>query len=271
MKDGKDIHDATGKYFYDNQLFYKNRDPRFAATIAYNGEVWNLDGNTNPGKVLWTYTVNGTSVEPNSTGTGFYCRKGVDPGIKQSDVPNSGTDWIEIRYAEVLLNFAESAVGINHFPEALSQIVKLRKRAGLEAGDDGMYGLKSDLDQAGMFKQVLHERQIELALEGKRFWDLRRWKLFETQLNGTRRTGIQIKLRTDVISVDDFNAIRDNISLDEAYEKYFEIVPKVLDSNNPINWQSNYYFFGIPTQAIQNDPLLKQTMGWEGGTFDPLK
>ena len=270
MKDGKDITDLNGKYYYSDQLFYKNRDPRFAATIAYNGQVWKLDGNNNPGGVLWAYTANGTSVEPNATGTGFYCRKGVDPAIKQSDVPYSGTDWIEIRYAEVLLNYAEAAVGVNQPEEAIAQLVKLRRRAGIEPGDDEKFGLKSNLSRADMFTQVLHERQIELALEGKRFWDLKRWKLFEPNLNGTRRMGIQISLRTDVISVADFNAIRDGISIDEAYEKYFSIAPKVLDSNSPINWQPNYYFFGIPTQAIQSDPLLKQTKGWEGGTFDPL-
>jgi hypothetical protein len=77
-----------------------------------------------------------------------------------------------------------------------------------------------------MFEAILHERQIELAFEGKRFWDLRRWKQFESKLNGKRRTGVTINLKTSAISAENFAARRDGMSLDSAYRNYFEIVPK---------------------------------------------
>lgn len=266
MKDGKMPGDPDSKYTYDPQHFYKNRDPRFDATIAYNGCTWPINGNTS--YRLWTYYVNGKSVEPNPTSTGFYCRKAIDPNLSVSEVKYAGTDWMEIRFAEVVLNLAESANGINKIKEAYDGVEQIRKRAKIEAGADGLYGLKANMSRDEMFQAILKERQIEFAFEGKRFWDLRRWKLFDS-LNGTKRTGVIINLTG--ISGDDFAAIRDNISLDEAYDKYFDIEPKILDTKYEINWKPEYYFFAIPQQAIDNDPKLEQTQGWNGGTFDPLK
>lgn len=269
MKDGKDIEDPTSTYAYDPQLFYKNRGPRFYATIAYNGCQWYINGN--PDYRLWTYYVDDKTIEPEATNTGFYCRKAIDPDLAPEEVQYAGTDWMEIRFAEVVLNLAESACGINKINEAYEGLKAIRKRAGIEPGTDGLYGLKPGMARNEMFKAILHERQIEFAFEGKRFWDLRRWKLFEPILNGTRRTGVRITLNTSAISADDFAAKRNAIDLDSAYLKYFEIMPDTLDTRYSINWQSNYYYFAIPQQAVDNDPKLEQTKGWPGGTFDPLQ
>jgi hypothetical protein len=122
-----------------------------------------------------------------------------------------------------------------------------------------------------MFEAILHERQIELAFEGKRFWDLRRWKQFEPKLNGKRRTGVTINLKTSAISAENFAARRDGMSLDSAYRNYFGIVPKPLDTKYTINWLPEYYFFAIPSTALSNNSRLEQNIGWPSGTFDPLK
>ncbi len=267
MKSGKNIEDPSSGY--DSVLFYKNRGPRFDATIAYNGCTWPINGDKN--YKLWTYFVGNTSIESKATSTGFYCRKAIDPNLKPDEVQYAGTDWMEIRFAEVVLNLAESACGINKLDEAYDGLIQIRKRAGIEAGSDGLYGLKPNMTREEMFKAILHERQIEFAFEGKRYWDLRRWKLFEPLLNGTRRTGVIVTLNTDAISANDFAAQRDTMNLDEAYQKYFTVESKTMDTQYEINWQSNYYYFAIPQQAIDNDPLLKQTKGWPGGTFDPLQ
>lgn len=269
MADGKDPGDATSAYTYDPQHFYKNRDPRFYATIAYNGCTWPIDGDKT--YRLWTYYAGGTSTETKATSTGYYCRKAVDPNLDISNVQYAGTDWIEIRYAEVVLNLAESACGVNKLDEAYQGLEAIRQRAGIPAGADGLYGLKPGMTRDAMFKAILHERQVEFAFEGKRYWDLRRWKLFESTLNGSARAGITITLNTDAISASDFMAQRDNMDLDEAYTKYFTIAPKVLDTKYKVNWQPNYYFFAIPQQAIDNDPNLEQTKGWNNGTFDPMQ
>jgi hypothetical protein len=269
MADGKKPGDPTSAYAYNPQLFYKNRGPRFYGTIAYNGCTWPINGNKN--YRLWTYYVGNTPVETKATSTGFYCRKAIDPNLAVGDVQYAGTDWMEIRFAEVVLNLAESACGINKLGEAYQGLEAIRKRAGIPAGADGLYGLQAGMSRSEMFKAILYERRIEFAFEGKRYWDMRRWKLFEGTLNDSVRTGITIDLDTAAISPSDFAAARDTMNLDEAYSKYFTIQSKVLDTKYKIDWQPNYYFFAIPQQSIDNNTKLLQTKGWPGGTFDPLQ
>jgi SusD family. len=287
MKDGK--MPGASDYSYSDQFFYKDRDPRFNQTIAYNGTTWFINGNQN--YRLWTYLEGNKSTEPKATVTGFYTRKAIMTGVPRNNDPkNAGTDWIEIRYAEVLLNLAEAAIGINKLgtgDEGYQGLIAVRKRAGIEAGADNMYGLASGLSRDQLFKAVLHERQIEFAFEGKRFWDLRRWKLFEETLNGTRRNKIIIRMKAGagIPSYDDFKNpnnpnFRDVVDLDYAYTNYFEVIVEndpTADNNNTrldtkyaINWQPTYYYFPIPQQAIDNNPNLEQNNNW-GGSFDPLQ
>jgi hypothetical protein len=265
MKDGKKINGGS-KYTYDPQLFYKNRDPRFDKTIAYNGASWQLNGVTSR---YWTYFAANKSVEKTASNTGFYTRKAINPTVAAGDVQYSGTDWIEIRFAEVLLNLAEAACGVNKLDEAYTELKAIRQRAGIEAGADGLYGLQANMTRAEMFNAILDERLVEFAFEGKRFWDLRRWKLFESKLNGKKRNGVIINLKTTAPA--DFATQREAVNLDVAYTDYFQIVPKVLDTRYAINWKPEYYFFALPQQAIDNNPQLQQTKGWNAGAFDPLQ
>ncbi|GAB3577581.1 RagB/SusD family nutrient uptake outer membrane protein [Hymenobacter daeguensis] len=287
MLDGKKPGEST-RYPYTVQQFYKNRDPRFAQTIAFNGATWPLNGNNS--YKIWTYLrVSGTtatSVEPvpaSATPTSFYLRKAINPTAPANSVNIVGTDWIEIRYAEVLLNLAEAACGVGNINEAYTQLKAIRQRAGIEAGTDGNYGLQAGMSRTQMFDAILYERQIELAFEGKRFWDLRRWKKLESTLNGKRREGLIITLKTTGVPAD-FATTRDNLDLDLVYTNYFTLtttptsnVPtvRVLDSNssfpNGIAWKPEYYYFALPQQAIDNNPKLAQTNGWPGGSFDPVR
>jgi hypothetical protein len=295
MKDGKMPGDVTSKYSYADQLFYKNRDPRFDATIAYNGCIWSINGNAN--YRLWTYFEYDSahkkwvSTEPSGqSNTGFYCRKAISEGtFTNNDPAYSGTDWIEIRYAEILLNLAESAVGINktgQSDEGYAGLIAVRKRAGIEAGADNLYGLAAGMSRSDLFKAILFERRIEFAYEGKRFWDLRRWKIYESTLNGWQRNKIYIQLNANpgtpgptAFKNPASPQYRDVTDLDLAYTTYFTVTV----NNNPtvknnvttidtkkINWQPTYYFFPIPLSAINNDPNLQQNNNW-GGTFDPLQ
>lgn len=279
MKDGKKPGVSTN-YPYDEQFYYKNRDPRFESTIAYNGCTWSILGD--PNYRLWTYfgytiasngTITYSTTEPNSSNTGFYLRKAISPSATRDALPYSGTDWIEIRYAEVLLNLAESACGINRTAqsqEGYQGLIALRKRAGIEAGSDNMYGLEQGLGRTDLFEAILYERKIELAFEGKRFWDLRRWKKFETELNGKRRTGLRMKLKigAGIPTSAEFSATRNTLSLDEIYDKYLEFEVQVKDGAE-INWRPEYYFFAIPDGALNNNTNLKQNNTW-GGPFNPL-
>src|SRR5258708_38751733 len=125
------------------EILYENRDPRFYETIAYNGCNWGLSGNST--YRLWTYfyfnsksaPTKTVSTESSASSSGFYLRKGIDPSLTLANIVYAGTDWIEIRYAEVLLNQAEAAAEIGHLgaaQEAYANLVAIRKRAGIDAG-----------------------------------------------------------------------------------------------------------------------------------------
>ena len=91
----------------------------------------------------------------------------------------SAQPYMEIRYAEVLLNLAEAACGAGDMAYAVQLLQQIRARAGYTA--DNNYGLDANLsgDKATCMSAILYERQIELAYEGKRFDDLRRWLLYD--------------------------------------------------------------------------------------------
>jgi hypothetical protein len=283
MKDGKDTLTSKYKSTYGLQTFWKNRDPRFDWTIAYNGCTWPTLGVSN--YRLWTYVFYTkadrsafTSTETSGqTTSGFYLRKATNATTTASDLQYSGTDWMEIRYAEVLMNQAEAAAEIGRLgigDEAYTNIIAIRKRAGIEPGADNLYGLTAGMGHDDMIKAIMNERAVEFAYEGKRFWDLQRRKQTQTLLNfdGRKaRYGITISLKT-VPATDYARATRDATSLDDLYTNTFDVkVNRKLDTKYPLNWQSNYVFFGIPPATISNDPAIVQTNGWDIGGFDPLK
>ncbi|MDR0891738.1 MAG: RagB/SusD family nutrient uptake outer membrane protein [Mediterranea sp.] len=91
----------------------------------------------------------------------------------------SAAPFMEIRYGEVLLNLAEAACGANHFDEALAALQEVRERVGYTAENN--YGLDPAINsnRAALFSAILYERQVELAYEGKRAYDMRRWMLYD--------------------------------------------------------------------------------------------
>lgn len=102
-----------------------------------------------------------------------------DAMAKNGGFAYSAQPYMEIRYAEVLLNLAEVACGANQLTEAVNYLKQIRQRAGYTAENN--YGLQTNLesDQAACMSAILYERQIEFAYEGKRFDDMRRWMLFD--------------------------------------------------------------------------------------------
>ena len=262
MLSGLPISDPSS--CYDPVLFFKNRDPRFNSTIAYNSCLWELSGKT--GRRQYTYP----TAEANSPSeTGYYCRKAINVSYTPYYTERSSTDWIEIRFAEVLMNFAECAVKTGKTNEAYEVLKQIRKRAGIEPGADNMYGLNRNMSESEMFQSIMLERKIEFAFEGKRYWDLRRNKLYATELNGTRRHGTKPLLN---MPLETFNEMKDNITdYDTNYGYYFRDSTVVVDTKFDINFKDNYYFYDIPRYHLEKNPNLEQTQGWAEGTFDPLQ
>ncbi|NII28399.1 RagB/SusD family nutrient uptake outer membrane protein [Pseudoflavitalea sp. X16] len=274
MKDGRAINDPNSTYTYDPDYSWKNRDPRFNQTIVYNGALWQV-GVTGfqAGRLQWTF-VGGEQNSP--TITGFYMRKAVDTTQTSSQAFNSGTDWIELRYAEVLLNLAEAANETDRTSEAYPLLTAIRARAGIDAGGDNLYGLQPGMTKVQMRNAIRLERQLELAFEGKRFWDLRRWRAFESTLNGTRRHGVTVTLKIpkkqwdeDIVGKMTPQQLVEHLQTN--YTTYFQHTVKELDTQFDILWKPEYYFFAIPSRHLQLNSNLAQTKGWSGGTFDPLQ
>ncbi|WP_439484359.1 RagB/SusD family nutrient uptake outer membrane protein [Cyclobacterium plantarum] len=258
MIDGRPIE---GHSDYDEEYYWQNRDPRFKSTIAYNGSIWELSGKA--GRRQWTYAGGEAN---NPTQTGFYCRKAINAADDPFAAHQGTTYWIELRYAELLLNLAESANAIGLTADAYSELIAIRARAGIEPGEDGRYGLNANMNQSQMQEAILQERRIELAFESKRHYDLRRNRLFESKLNGTRRHGLRIELKDGVTREQVETA-----NLEEQYDELFDQEVIEIDFQFDINWQPEYYFYAIPNSHLQLNSRLEQTAGWPGGTFEPLQ
>ena len=90
-----------------------------------------------------------------------------------------------MRYAEILLNYAEAINETGQTALTYDKLKELRNRAGIDAGTDGMYGMKANMTQAEMRAFIQNERRIELAFEDQRWNDIRRWKIAMTLYNGS--------------------------------------------------------------------------------------
>ncbi len=186
MKDGKSITESA--FPYDPLEPNVNRDPRFGNTVTYDG--CKMISNRVVGSI-YIYKGIGATKDAiyQGTPTGYYTRKSVHRKISANTFPAGPQSRPLIRYAEILLNYAEAVneyYGPTH-EDVLGdnkispyEVLKLiRERAGIEAGEDGMYGLKENMDRNEMSEAIRLERRLELAFEGHRFFDVRRWMIVE--------------------------------------------------------------------------------------------
>ncbi len=289
MANGKLINDAESGY--DETLFWKDRDPRFYATIAYNGSEWNMNGRES--SVVWCFR---NSTEGNRVpGTGFYNKKATDPNIARVDIGQTSTAWIELRYAEVMLNLAECANELGNQSEALTNVRAIRERAGIESGG-GEFGISNSVSKEELRELIMIERQVEFAFENKRYWDLRRRKMYREDLgnnvkmlNGTQRLGLSYRANGSW-----GRAITDKTSpyygimrIDTAYQfghidmndpnsvkTYWTTSVRKMDlyqgQNIELDYKALYDFFAVPSSMLQKSVAVEQTLGWLNGTFDPL-
>lgn len=179
LSDGKRPTIENG---YNDEKFYLNRDPRFYRTFAFSGSKWGKSGDNNA--VIWLYSYNYKDAktfgysDDNSTSSPVVVRKMSNPQANQSTNYISGTDILEYRYSELILNIAECYAAMGNTTKCYEYLGKLRQRVGIPQGGDN-YGLGNSANRYEALAACLYERQIELAYEGKRFWDIRRWMLYE--------------------------------------------------------------------------------------------
>lgn len=216
MNDGKPVDDPSGKYQYDPLNPTQNRDSRFFNTVIYNGKKVYSGGDANHVVEIVKDKAGTKNEDAAGTVTGFYVSKTMHRQIAGNYFTGTSQAYPAIRYAEILLNYAEAANeydGPNHEDNLGGQTVSpyevlklLRKRAGIEPGDNEMYGLKENMTQSEMTEAIRLERRIELAFEGHRFFDVRRWMIaedtdnktmhgFEITKDGDQLTGQEVEVR----------------------------------------------------------------------------
>lgn len=233
--DGKTAEE--GSALYDPANPYANREKRFYASIIYdgvnyrNGTIYTREGVPNNRNQI---DLSGSGVSGRS---GYYHRKMLDPAVvpgrQNLNERTGGTNVIVFRYAEVLLNYAEAKNEVSGPDQTVYDAVNaIRDRAGLP-------DLPTGLSQVEMREEIRHERRIELAFEGRRLFDLWRWRIaeqvFSSPLQGMRITGTDGNLNYNRISI----------------------------SGGKITFDpSKNYLFPIPQSAIDKNPKLEQNPGY---------
>lgn len=213
---------------------YDQLEPRFQATVLYNGASWK--GRTiepfvggADGWCKWE-----TDAQNNGrTTTGYYLRKLVDETHHFTDNQNSSQPFIAFRLAEVYLNYAEACYRSGDNAKALEYINKVRARVKLPL----LTGLSGD----GLFAALRHERKVELAYEALYYWDMRRWGLSPTAFTGIRRHGLKIEKNA-------------NGSFTYTY---------VEVDNQDLNYPAKMNRLPLPLSELENNALVEQFAEWK--------
>lgn len=257
--DGKadwlNIGTADNPVRYENRMdLFQDAQPRLRATVIFPGDEFKGEEidiqqglyESYPDGELHTaseptniplyegYPVIGKSgMGPNeTTNTGFFVRKYMNPDIDREDVATNKvtTPWIEFRYAEILLNRAEAAFALGYKEDALSCINQIRERAGVS-----LYAI----DQLTA-KSIQKERRMELAFESHAYWDLRRWRIADSEINNKK-----------------YKILCPYFVYNE--KKY---IFKEDELSTPFTFQVKVYYQQIPTSEIAKNPKLVQNPGY---------
>lgn len=209
---------------------YVNREPRFYASVHFAGSEWK----ERPVE-MWYTGLDGHIQNPSDfSKTGYVMKKFANPDINIKQ--NTGWDlktWILFRLGEQYLNYAEA---LNEYEGPVADVYKyvnaIRDRAGLP-------DLPSGLSKDEMREKIWHERRIELAFEGHRYFDVRRWTIAEEILDGPVH-GMNIRMG---------NSLQD----DSFYER------TIADQRI---FEPKHYLWPIPQEEIEKVPSLVQNPGW---------
>ncbi|MCL1932199.1 MAG: RagB/SusD family nutrient uptake outer membrane protein [Candidatus Azobacteroides sp.] len=236
MLNGKGITESGSGYDENNP--YVNRDPRFGFTVVYHGYQWKKSDGT-----ITTIYIQPGSAElvgaptldeyagpgQNASATGYYLRKWYDPTAPAGMA--SGLNLILMRYADVLLMYAEAENELGQMNADIwnQTIGALRVRAGFTNASALNYP-----DSGSDLRNIIRrERRCELALEGTRLFDIRRWKTIETVMNGAPH----------------------GAKFAAGNTQYIQLGRRIFDPGRN-------YLFAIPQSQRDIDPNLTQNPGY---------
>lgn len=227
------INEESG---YTEQNMWKNRDPRLAATILYNGCEWGQATSTKTNVIDVVYGHRDNPIgNQNATPTGYYVRKYIPETILSSN--HSGTAkrlWKIFTYSELLLNYAE-ALNEADYAGNKTQVCNLLDQIRHRGGIIGNVADRTDLNSQSAMRNFIHkERTIELAFEEHRWWDVRRWNVAGDALG------------RDIYGV--------NVAADGT------ITRKVAQQRK---WQDKFYLYPIPEAEVWKIGQDFQNDGWK--------
>lgn len=254
MANGKPIDDESSGY--DPQNPYENRDPRLDQIILHQGSMWgDVQQEENRAvDVRYTNGSGGTGIDYTAlhggTNTGYYLKKFVN-NISWKVPVDPEHAWPIFRYGEILLNAAEAANEAEGPDAAYRYINQIRRRAGMPD-----YG---QMTKEELRDRIRNERRIELSFEDHRFFDERRWMLFESQTPGSEK---DLPMYRQI-----YNLYAARVS-GEAENPVYEYTVEPIHPMRTFNSPKNYYF-PIPEDDIKRAPNLKQNPGWELTTSTP--
>jgi len=240
---------------YNPQKPYANRDPRLQMTIAVPGSVYlGFQFETHPDSLkVWNYNVspakrvnNTDATNTYATFTSYLWRKWTDPkdlGFTQ----DCEGDIILMRYAELLLIYAEAKIELNEIDQSVYDALNaVRNRVGMPSVPQGS-------TQAYLRSVVRRERKVELAKEGRRLFDIRRWKIAEKVMNGPRYGNSKREFLVSPPSLDE-NSSPDYSNIPNK-DILRVIETMVFDPNK-------HYLWPIHPVELQTNPSLTQNPNW---------
>ncbi len=246
---GAPIEEST---IYDEKNPFANRDPRLEVTVLHDGDV--MYGDTIKVAPLPSSGNTGIGQHNDATATGYYQKKWLDPSIDPLSTGwDMGKDAVEIRYAEVLLTYAEAMNELSALSaDAFDAVNQVRRRVGMPDLQNSDASLPTYCaTQDDLRQRIRNEWRVEFALEGgKRQWDIRRWGIAEKVLNEPFR-GLKYKL------VDSPNAPKkDNGKICILYEGDQITVP------NYGGYKPHNYVYPVPQKERDLNPNLTQNPGY---------
>lgn len=231
---------------YDDQNPYNNRDPRLAQTVFYEGMIWG-DASQGEQRTIDVTEPSGTDYQKDHGGTttGYYEKKFCNNMSFKN--PTTYTHACPIfRYAEILLNAAEALNECGRTNEAYLYVNQVRARVGMPA-----YG---GMTQNQFRERIHNERRVELAFEDQRYFDVRRWKLFDENVSATveksKPVYYQVYNLYSAHVTKDGSTIKYSVSTNNKHPKLGIVLPKS-------------YLFPIPNDEYKKDPNLGQNTGWK--------
>jgi hypothetical protein len=271
--DGLTIDKST---LYSTADPFKNRDPRMRQTLLGDGDTWFGAGGItfnmtfHPDSTTCSRYTPSFAKIPNlevtnafSSYSGFIMKKYLDP--QDIAVPNqSELAFMLIRYAEVLLNYAEAKIELNQIDASVLDAINLvRARGyGVAATQTTLYPAIKTTNQTELRAIVRRERKIELAGEGLRVFDIRRWNIAEKVMNGilfgkAMNKAIYYSLPKPTL---DENSSPDYTS----FTSLLSVVGNFKIMDNPRVFKSNNLLWPIPQAEldVNKNPGFKQNPGY---------